>query len=85
MGTIELIPYGEEIGIRQEQKLEFYDRSKVIAVSDKDAKISLYNGEVVSGSLILTATTQDFLNPKESSVKDLMILIKDTLKARDTV
>ncbi len=80
MDVIELIPYGEEIAIRQEQLLEFYKRDQIIAISNEDATISLYDGE----TLILTAATEAFLNPKDSSVKGLMILIKNMLMGSDT-
>ena len=75
MGFIELIESGDEIGVKIRNSLIWYDRDDITVSSNEDATINLYNLE----ELILTANTEDFITPKESSVKDLVIMIKNII------
>ena len=72
---IELIESGDDIGVKFNNSFIWYNRSDVTVSSNEDATINLYN----SGELILTASTEDFITPKESSVKDLVIMIKNII------
>jgi len=72
---IELIELGDELGVKYGNTLKWYDRSDIVVSSNEDATISLYNLE----ELIITANTEDFITPKESSVKDLVIMIKNII------
>ena len=75
MGFIELIESGDEIGVKIRNSLIWYDRDDITVSSNEDATINLYNLE----ELILTANTEDFITPKESSVKDLVVMIKNII------
>ena len=72
---IQLIPYGEEIGIKIDNKIDFYLKTELSVESNESGTIIMKNKDIE----VLSANTVDFLEPEESSIKDLVVLIKDML------
>jgi hypothetical protein len=75
--NIQILEAGTQVGIKVGNKLEYYDRDKVEVYSTSESLVGLKDLE--NDSDIILATTQDYLNPKEDSVKDLIEKIKGVL------
>jgi hypothetical protein len=77
---IELIGSGEDVGIKDNNKLDFYPREDLSVSSTEESVIVIKDTR--NGVEVLRANTTDFISPEEASVKDLIILVKGII---DTV
>ena len=76
MARIELIEAGEQLGVKIDTTLAFYNRID-LSVSAEDAIVTLL--DTTTNETVVTAHTTDFISPQEASVKDLLILIHGLL------
>jgi len=69
---IRLIDYGNELGVSYKEHFSWHLKADV-SVSSSDGLVTLYD----KGEVIVSESPENYLIPKESSIKDLVLLIKN--------
>jgi predicted secreted protein len=76
---IRLLDYGAEVGINIGNTLKWYLKTDLSVSSNEDANISIFD----KGVEIVSENTSKFLIPNESSIKDLIFLIKEIITSTE--
>lgn len=74
---IYILVEGPEIGIKYGNKIDYYLKSNVQVYSTQNSMVGLIDLE--KNSIIIEAKTTDYRDPKEASVKDLVVSIKSII------